>query len=86
MKYTIRTNELSTAHMFIMHAEGCKDIAKDAMRHGGYTQTHESNATTPELAAAEWLINEGYAGPNCVYESEWQVSDIKILPCCRKYH
>jgi len=25
MKYTIRTNELSTAHMFIMHAEGCKD-------------------------------------------------------------
>lgn len=79
MKFSIRTAEHYRDFQFIMHAEGCKDIRKDANVYGGYTETVEG--PDAKTAANDWLTKSGLNGPD--YETPWTVEHIRFLPCCK---
>lgn len=78
--YTMRTAEHTRDFQFIMHAAGCKDIAKDARTYGG--DTEQCEGATPEEAAQAWLDASGYSDTS-VYETPWTLEHVKMLPCCK---
>ena len=80
VKIAVITKQISGDDVqFIVHADGCQDIAKDVARHDGIVDLYDAES------AKVWVKDEIESlRADCEGGGGWSERQFKIMPCAAK--